>query len=74
MSAYQDSLKYLDKLPHYQFDFSQVKKSNSAGLALIFEWIKCAKIHQKTIRFSGISAHLLSIAKVADCDGLIRIA
>ena len=72
MSLYRDSLKHLYALPSYHFDFSQVKKSNSAGLALIFEWIKLAKAQGKSVYFSGIDAHLLSVARAADCEGLIN--
>lgn len=46
-------------------DFSQLKNSNSAGLALMIEWIKLAKAHQKRITFDHVSTDLISIAKVS---------
>ena len=53
------------------FDFSKVTTSNSAGLAVILEWIKYARRANKTIHFSHIPAQLHSIIAVADIENLI---
>lgn len=71
MPLYQKSLPYLHQCPELPFDFAEVKSSDSAGLALIIEWIKYAKRSNKQIHFSHLSQDLLSIATAAGIDQLI---
>ena len=40
---YEKSVNELQRSPQLVFDFSEVRSSNSAGLALIIEWFKYAK-------------------------------
>lgn len=72
MSIYQKSLLELNKCSSFEFDFSQLKSSNSAGLALIIEWVKLAKQVNKPIRFFSLSQDLMSIAKVTGLSQLIE--
>lgn len=65
---YQKSLPYLSKLNSITVDFTDVKTSNSAGLALMIEWIKYANHQQKKIKFLHVSEELLAIAKVTALD------
>ncbi|MDR3477583.1 MAG: STAS domain-containing protein [Gammaproteobacteria bacterium] len=65
VSLWQESLPLIKQYPDLHFDFSAVKSSNSAGLALILEWIKYAKLAKKSIRFSHIPTQLHSIIAVA---------
>lgn len=74
MSVYEKSLSYLLSSGELNFDFSQVKSSDSAGLALILEWSKFAKSNNKNVRFSTIPPHLVSLAKAADMDEVINFA
>jgi len=71
MSLYWKSLPQLEAREKLVFDFSQVKTSDSAGLALIIEWIKFATAQNKSIQFNHISSDLMSIAKAAGLDHLI---
>lgn len=71
MALYYKSLMHLSKCESIQFDFSHVKASNSAGLALIIEWLKYAKHHQKTIKLVNLNHDLLVIAKVAGLETLL---
>lgn len=71
MSVYAKSMSQLSACPQLHFDFSQVKASDSSGLALILEWLMFAKKNKKPIHFSAISNDLLSIAKVAGLEQLI---
>jgi phospholipid transport system transporter-binding protein len=56
------------------FDFTQLKASDSAGLALIIEWIKFAKRHHEELHFSALSDDIMSIAKAAGIHELILSA
>lgn len=71
MSVYTKSLQQFGQWPEVVFDFSQLKSSDSAGLALIIEWIKLSKRLHKTIRFKNLSAEIMSIAKAAGIDGML---
>ncbi|EKD70490.1 MAG: hypothetical protein ACD_46C00522G0005 [uncultured bacterium] len=72
MSVYQKSMGYLSQCEEMSFDFSQLKSSDSSGLALMIEWLKLAKLKQKKITFTNLSAELLSIARAARLDKIIN--
>lgn len=71
MSVYNKSIMHLESHPEVTFDFSRLKSSNSAGLALILELIKFAKKQRKKIHFEHLSGELMSIAKAAGIDKMI---
>lgn len=70
MSLHAKSLPLLSQCSQWVFDFSRLKSSDSAGLALIVEWVKLARQQQKTIQLQHLTQHLQSLAKVA---GLERV-
>jgi len=72
MSVYAKSVPQLEASPKLEFDFSQVKSSDSAGLALMIEWIKFAARRNKPIHFSHVSRDMMSIAKASGLDNLIN--
>lgn len=53
-------------------DFSQVTHSDSAGLALVLEWLKMARQRNIKVQFSQLPQQLLSIAAPAGLDALIK--
>jgi phospholipid transport system transporter-binding protein len=71
LSIYNKSLEPSRNCPELIFDFSQLKSSDSAGLALIVEWIKLAKHLNKPIRFTHLSEDIMSLAKAAGMDGML---
>lgn len=71
MSVYAKSLPYINGCPTLAFDFAQVKSSDSSGLALVIEWVKCARKYQKAIQFKNLSADLISIATASGLDKLL---
>jgi len=46
-------------------DLQQVGKIDSAGLALLIEWIKFAQAHQKKLYFDNIPAQLTALTKLS---------
>lgn len=54
-------------------DLSGVVSSNSAGLALLVEWIKWAKKGNIVIRFQHIPQHLLFLAEAAGMAALLKV-
>ena len=73
MAVYRKSLLQLANCPEFNFDFSQLKSSDSSGLALVIEWIKLAKQKNKRVRIRHLSQDLLSIARVAGLDKIILL-
>lgn len=70
MSLLQESRLLFSKVSAIRLDFSQVAVSNSAGLALILEWIKMAKTQKKSIVLINLPEQLISIAKVC---GIVQL-
>ncbi|OGT37017.1 MAG: hypothetical protein A3F12_01090 [Gammaproteobacteria bacterium RIFCSPHIGHO2_12_FULL_38_14] len=71
MDIYNQSLLLFKTMKQVIFDFSQVKSSDSSGLALAIEWIKLSKIDHQTIQFKHFPEKLLSIAKVSSLYDVI---
>lgn len=65
MPLWNASLLLLIKKSSLRFDLSKIVSSNSAGLALLLEWLRYAKEKKKSITFLNIPSQLLSIANVA---------
>lgn len=73
MSVYQQSMRKLKPLKQWHFDFSALKSSNSAGLALMVEWMKVARQQNKEIKFKNLSSDLNAIANLAGLTELFRV-
>jgi len=55
-----------------EVDLSGVTESDSAGLALLLEWITWANHTVREIRFTAMPAIIESIAKVTEVDHLLK--
>jgi phospholipid transport system transporter-binding protein len=53
-------------------DLSGVTHSDSAGLALLLEWINWAKHYRREIRYFDIPAQILAIARISEVGDLLR--
>lgn len=71
MSIYSKSIPQMTLNHELIFDFSKVKSSNSAGIALMIEWLKLSKQTNKSIHFKCISSDLMSLVKVANLEEMI---
>ncbi|OGT57350.1 MAG: hypothetical protein A3F14_06245 [Gammaproteobacteria bacterium RIFCSPHIGHO2_12_FULL_43_28] len=72
MLIYKKSLLYFKQTPELEIDFSQLKSCDSSGLALIFEWLRWAKRHQRAIRFTALPSELQSIAYAARVNQVLQ--
>lgn len=54
-----------------EVDLSGVTKSDSAGLALLLEWITWANHTVREIRYSGMPDRIMAIAKTTEVDDLL---
>lgn len=71
MDLYALNKDQLENIARLVFDFSEVKSSDSSGLALIVEWIRYAKEKNKTIVLRNLSKKLLLLAAVAGLEPII---
>lgn len=58
---WEQSLPLLAASPELNFDLEKITFSNSAGLALLIEWMKYAEQSSKKIHFHHIPSQLSSI-------------
>lgn len=72
MPIWTQSLPLLAKRQNLIFDLSNVTASNSAGLALLLEWVKYAKRENKTIEFLHIPQYVIALAGAANMRMLIQ--
>ena len=54
-----------------EVDLSGVTRADSAGLALLLEWITWANHTVREIRFAGMPERVLAIAKTTEVDPLL---
>jgi len=54
-----------------EIDLSGVTLTDSAGLALLLEWVTWANHTVREIRFSGMPERVLAIAKTTEVEGLL---
>ena len=71
MTLWNESLPLIANYAALHFDLSRVTTANSAGLALLLEWIKRAQHEKKSITFDHVPAQLRSIATVSGIDKML---
>lgn len=54
-----------------EIDLSGVAHVDSAGLSLLIEWLRQAKLHGWQLRYHGLPAQLVALASISEVDGLL---
>ena len=52
-------------------DLSAVSVSDSAGLALLIEWLSVAKLAERTLRYENIPEQIQELARLSEVERLI---
>lgn len=60
--------------PVTQIDLSGVRRSNSAGVALLVEWLRQAQSRHSKLVFSNMPAQMRSIVRVVDLETVLPVA
>jgi phospholipid transport system transporter-binding protein len=60
-------------IPILDIDLSKVSCSDSAGLALLIDWMRSAKQQNKNIVFHNIPAQMLAMAHASGLDELLPL-
>lgn len=71
-SAYQESMEKFSPHSELELDLSGVSGADSAGLALLLEWVHWSKQSAREIRFRNIPDQIQTIAKISEVDGILR--
>jgi len=58
--------------PVIKLDLSGVVQGDSAGLALLLEWINWTTAYGREIRYFGIPAQIMAIARISEVEELLR--
>jgi len=62
------SFDFLNTTKDIHIDLEKVTAADSAGLALMIEWLKHSKLYNTKLRFRNIPQQLLTLAKLSDLD------
>lgn len=55
-------------------DFAPVTESDSAGLALLIEWMRAARRQRQKLRFSNVPPQVAALARISEVDDLLATA
>lgn len=60
--------------PQIDVDLGGVGESDSAGLALLIEWLRMARQWNKPIHFANVPAQIEALARISEVEDLICVA
>ncbi|RZV37943.1 MAG: STAS domain-containing protein [Chromatiales bacterium] len=65
------SEEYFEDHTQIEVDLSEITASDSAGLALLLEWVTWANHSVREIRFAGMPEKILAIARTTEVEALL---
>lgn len=69
----QTSEEHFEQHTRIEVDLAGVERADSAGLALLLEWITWANHTVREIRFTHMPERILAIAKTTEVDHLLEL-
>jgi phospholipid transport system transporter-binding protein len=57
--------------PALEVDLAGVTQADSAGLALLIEWVRIAKEARRTIRFENVPDQIVALARISEVEDLL---
>ena len=69
--ALPGGLALIEKGKPCTIDLSRVTEADSAGLAVLVEWLATARARGATIRYECIPAQILAVARISDLESLL---
>jgi phospholipid transport system transporter-binding protein len=67
----EESEARFTEAPKIDIDLGGVGESDSAGLALLIEWLRMAKQSGKEIHFANLPAQIQALARISEVEDLI---
>ena len=69
--ALEESKDLFSDLARIELDLSDVSEGDSAGLALLLEWVNWARNYVREIRFINIPSEIIAIAQISEVDDML---
>ena len=54
-------------------DLSQVSSGDSAGLAVLIEWLAAARARKVRLRYTSVPTQILAVARISDIEELLTV-
>lgn len=70
----RQGLDLFSEAPSLVLDLQGVSRSDSAGLALLIEWMRFARSQNKPISFINMPPQMLAIARASSLDSILPLA
>lgn len=70
-SALEESLRLFGDQPDIELDFSEVTATDSAGLALLVEWVGWARRERRKLLFRHLPKQALALARISDVEKML---
>jgi phospholipid transport system transporter-binding protein len=70
-AALQTGLALIGAQRAWTVDLSGVTAGDSAGLAVLVEWVSAARARGATLRYEAVPTQFLAVARISDLDGLL---
>ncbi len=61
---YRNSSSWFTGTGDLTIDLAQVERTDSAGLALLIEWLRRARVANRTLRFANIPAQVQTLIRI----------
>jgi phospholipid transport system transporter-binding protein len=71
---WRESESLFGRATELEIDLRDVSHSDSAGVALLVEWMRAARARDLSMRYFNIPAQMLSIARVSSLDHILPLA
>ena len=68
------SRQLFDDVAVIKVDFSGVSDADSAGLALLLEWVSWARSARREMRFFEIPSQIRAVAEISEVEGILHAA
>ena len=71
---WRQGLDLFSEAPSLMLDLSAIKRSDSAGVALLVEWMRFARSHNKPISYINMPQQMLAIVRASSLDAILPLA
>jgi phospholipid transport system transporter-binding protein len=67
----EQSVRKFESVPSVIVDLSLVTSSDSAGLALLIEWLRMTRAAGRKIHFDNVPQQIMALARISEVDDLL---
>jgi anti-anti-sigma factor len=71
--ACNDGMRFINNLSEVNIDLSGLRYADSSSLAMLVEWIRCARTQHKSIVFKNTPQFMLDLGRVCGLDAILPI-